>query len=186
ITTAPKTANPHELAAFDRKPVLVVTEDSDAQEAVFFHEVPVGAKLRLFGSAHTTKLPGASDEERAHFAATTPAEKLLTERPTNYRRWCNNSWYEVEEGGQPRAGEWTAADTKRLRALVDRAHSLGYWIRFYTLDGFPEDDDHGWSKGYNFGSFEAVRVRWRAAIDAGVDFIATDQYEDLAKEMKAR
>jgi len=186
IVTAPKTTNPHELAAFDRKPILVVTEDSDTQEEVFFNQVPVGAKLRLFGSAHTAKLPGVSDEERAHFAATIPPEKLLTERPTNYRRWWNNSWYEVEEGGEPRAGDWTTADARRLRALVDRAHSLGYWIRFYTLDGFPEDDDHGWSKGYNFGSFEAARVRWRAAIEAGVDFIATDQYEDLARELKAR
>ena len=108
----------------------------------------------------------------------------MTERPTNYRRWWNNSWYEVEEGGQPRAGDWTAADAKRLRALVNHAHRQGFWIRFYTLDGFPEGDDHGWSKGYNFGSIEAARVRWRAAIAAGVDFIATDQYEDLAREMK--
>jgi hypothetical protein len=184
ITTAPKTADPHKLAEFDRKPVLVVTEDSDAQEEVFFNEVPVGAKLRLFGSAHTAKIPGDSREERAHYEATLSPEKLLTERPTNYRRWWNNSWYLVEEGGEPRAGDWTAADAKRLRALVDHAHELGYWIRFYTLDGFQEGDDHGWSQGYNFGSIEAARIRWQAAIDARVDFIATDQYEDLAKEMK--
>ena len=186
ITTAPKTANPNELAPFDRKPILVITEDSDAQEQVFFNEVPVGAKLRVFGSAHTAKIPGNSDEERARYEATLPPEKLLTEHPTNYRRWWNNSWYVVEEGGEPRAGDWTAADAKRLRALVDRAHQLGFWIRFYTLDGFPESDDHGWSKGYNFGSLKAACTRWRAAIQAGVDFIATDQYEDLAKELKQR
>ena len=34
---------------------------------------------------------------------------------------------------------------------------------------------------YNFGSLEAVRHRWRAAIAAGVDFVATDQYEEFAK-----
>jgi hypothetical protein len=186
ITTARKTADPHQLVPFDPKPILVVTEDSDAQEEVFFNQVPVGAKLRLFGSAHTVRNPGNTDEERAHFAATLAPDQLLTERPTNYRRWWNNSWHEVEEGGQERAGEWTAADDARLRALVNRAHRLGYWIRFYTLDGFPADDDHGWDKGYNFGSIEAARVRWRATIDAGVDFIATDQYEDLGREMKAR
>jgi hypothetical protein len=186
ITTAQKTADPHKLTEFDRKPVLVVTEDSDAQEEVFFNEVPVGAKLRLFGSAHTAKIPGDSRQERARYEATLAPERLLTERPTNYRRWWNNSWYVVEEGGELRAGDWTAADAKRLRALVDHAHKLGYWIRFYTLDGFPESDDHGWSQGYNFGSIEAARLRWRAAIDAGVDFIATDQYEDLAREMKRR
>ncbi|HYK18653.1 MAG TPA: hypothetical protein VEV37_11560 [Bryobacteraceae bacterium] len=186
ITTAPKAADPHKLAELDGKPVLVVTEDSDSQEEVFFNQVRVGAKLRLFGSAHTAKIPGDSREERAHYEATLAPEKLLTDRPTNYRRWWNNSWYVVEEGGEPRAGDWTAADAKRLRALVDHAHKLGYWIRFYTLDGFPEGDDHGWSQGYNFGSIEAARIRWRAAIDAGVDFIATDQYEDLAKELKRR
>ncbi len=186
ITTARKTANPHDLAPFDAKPILVVTEDSDVQEEVFYRQVPVGARLRLFGSAHTSKIPGASDEERAHFAATLPPEKLLTERPTDYRRWWNNSWHVVEEGGQPRAGAWTASDAKRLRALVKRAHRMGYWIRFYTLDGFPPDDDHGWDAGYNFGSLEAARERWRAAIDAGVDLIATDQYEDLGRELQSR
>lgn len=186
ITTARKTAKPHDLAPFDPKPILVVTEDSDAQEEVFYRQVPVGAKLRLFGSAHTAKIPGNSDEERDHYAATLPPAKLLTERPTDYRRWWNNSWHEVEEGGQTRAGAWTASDARRLRALVKHAHRLGYWIRFYTLDGFPADDDHGWDQGYNFGSLEGARVRWRAAIEAGVDFIATDQYEDLAQEMKAR
>jgi hypothetical protein len=186
ITTARQTANPHELATFEPKPILVLTEDSDAQEQVFFKQVPVGAKLRVFGSAHTAKIPGDSDRERAHYAATLPPEKLLTERPTNYRRWWNNPWREVEEGGQEHAGEWTAADRKRLGALVKHAHRLGFWIRFYTLDGFAEGDDHGWSSGYNFGSLDRARARWQAAIAAGVDLVATDQYEDLAKEMKRR
>jgi hypothetical protein len=42
----------------------------------------------------------------------------------------------------------------------------------------------GWDQGYNFGSIEAARLRWRAALDAGVNLIATDQYEDLADFMK--
>ncbi|HLG98339.1 MAG TPA: hypothetical protein VKX49_18630 [Bryobacteraceae bacterium] len=185
ITTAPKLADPATLAPFDTKPILVITEDSDAQEQVFYKQLPAGARLRVFGSAHTARSPGESREERAHFLATLPPEKLLIDRPTNYRRWWNNSWYEVEEGGQTRAGDWTPADAERLRALVDRAHRLGYWIRFYTLDGFPQGDDHGWSEDYNFGSLEAARIRWRAAIAAGVDFIATDQYEDLGRQIKA-
>lgn len=183
ITTARQTVSPRELAPFEAKPILVVTEDSDEQEEVFFRQVPAGAKLRLFGSAHTAPIPGSSREERAHNAARLPPDKLLTEHPTNYRRWWNNSWSVVEEGGPPRAGDWTAADRSRLEALVKRAHQLGFWIRFYTLDGFPAGDDHGWDDGYNFGSLDAARIRWRAAIAAGVDFVATDQYEDLAKEM---
>jgi hypothetical protein len=105
---------------------------------------------------------------------------LLRDRPTNYRRWWNNSWFEVEEGGQTKAGEWTAVDQARLVALVDRAHKLGYWIRFYTLDGFTEAENRGWDQGYNFGSREAAMARWKAAYQAGVNLIASDQYEDLA------
>ena len=112
-------------------------------------------------------------------------ESWLTTPPTNYRRWWNNSWWEVEEGGQAKAGEWTPAKGQRLRALVDRAHRLGYWIRFYTLDGFTRPEDRGWDSSYNFGSRDSVRIRWRVALEAGVDLIATDQYEDLAAVMKA-
>ena len=42
----------------------------------------------------------------------------------------------------------------------------------------------GWDKGYNFGSREAVQLRWQAAINAGVNLIASDQYEDLSTFMK--
>jgi hypothetical protein len=183
ISTAPQTSDPHQLAALTAGPLLVLTEDADEQEKVFFHDIPAGARLRIFGSAHTTSIKTKSEDELIHLAATLPPERLLTEKPTNYRRWWNNSWYEVEEGGQTRAGDWTAADAQRLRALVDHAHRLGYWIRFYTLDGFAQADNRGWDNGYNFGSRAAVALRWKAALDAGVNLIATDQYEDLARFM---
>jgi hypothetical protein len=183
LTTAPKTDNPAILASFQAGPLLVLTEDNDAQEKVFYTDLPTGAKLRIFGSAHTAALPGKR-EERAHFAATLAPEKLLTEKPTNYRRWWNNSWAEVEEGGQQKAGEWTAADDARLRALVNHAHQLGFWIRFYTLDGFTAAENRGWDQGYNFGSREAAMQRMKAAVAAGVNLIATDQVEDLATTMK--
>lgn len=180
LTTAPKTARPGDIAPLDRKPILVLTEDSDAQEKVFYNAVPVGKPLRLFGSAHTHGVDNASRDERTHLAATLPPEKLLSDPPTNYRRWWNASWWGVEEGGQQVAGDWTAADAARLHALVNRAHELGYWIRFYALDGFEAQQDRGWGNGYNFGSLAAVKIRWQAALDAGVDLIATDQYEDFA------
>ncbi|HWE50266.1 MAG TPA: hypothetical protein VG273_10775 [Bryobacteraceae bacterium] len=186
ITTAPQTASPGQLAPFRVGPLLVLTEDSDAQEEVFFKEVPLGKNLRLFGSAHTAAAPaGSSRQERTRFAATAAPEVLLAENPTNYRRWWNNSWAEVEEGGQTRAGDWTPADDLRLGALVDHAHKLGFWIRFYTLDGFSRSQSKGWDEGYNFGSIEAAKLRWRAALKAGVNLIATDQYEDLAQFMQS-
>jgi len=185
ITTAKKGADPSKLEAFDARPLLVLTEESDAQEAVFFTQVPVGKKLRLFGSAHTKKIEGQTREERAHIAVSTPPAGLLSERPTNYRRWWNNPWAIVEEGGQTKAGDWTAADNVRLKSLVDHAHKLGFWIRFYTLDGFTPEENRGWDKNYNFGSREAVQARWKAAIDAGVDLIAADQYEDFSAFLKS-
>lgn len=180
LTTATKTADPREISPFQPKPILAITEDSDAQQQVFYDELPAGAKLRVFGSAHTTMPEAKSAEEREHLAATLSVEQLLQEPASNYRRWWNNSWHEVEEGGQRRAGSWNPSKMDRLRALVNRAHALGYWIRFYTLDGFNAGSGQGWDEGYNFGSAAAVGARWRAAMDAGVDMIATDQYEDLA------
>jgi hypothetical protein len=184
ITTAPQTSDPHQLAPFDAKPLLVLTEDADIQEQVFFREIPKGVRLRVFGSAQTAKINATSREERQHLAATLPPDQLLIGKPTNYRRWWNNSWDEVEEGGQTKAGEWTSASAARLRALVDHAHRLGYWIRFYTLDGFAPADDKGWGAGYNFGTHERAEARWKAALDAGVNLIATDQYEDLRTFMR--
>jgi hypothetical protein len=184
ITTATKSADPHQLMPFDAKPLLVLTEDSDEQEAVFFNQVPVGARLRLFGSAHTRVIPSEPKAEHDRLLATLPPDQLLPLPPTNYRRWWNNSWFAVEEGGQHKAGAWTTEDDHRLHALVDHAHRLGYWIRFYTLDGFGAREDKGWGNGYNFGSRAAVLARWKAAVAAGVNLIASDQYEELRKAMK--
>jgi len=179
IVTAPQTSDPRELAPLDPKPVLVLTEDADEQEGVFFRRLPAAARLRVFGSAHTTPIAG-SRRRQVHLAATLPPDLLLREQPTNYRRWWNCSWYEVEEGGQPHAGGWTSADAERLQTLVDYAHQLGFWIRFYTLDGFSASENRGWDSGYNFGSHPAVAARWKAAVESGVNLIATDQYEELA------
>ena len=154
ITTARQTSDPHQLAPFEPKPILVLTEDADEQEQVFFKNIPSTAKLRVFGSAHTASMEGKTREERVHLLATMPADQLLADRPTNYRRWWNNSWFEVEEGGQTKAATGLRPATVSLRALVNRAHDLGYWIRFYTLDGFTQAENRGWDKGYNFGSRE--------------------------------
>lgn len=185
LSTAVKTSDPATLSLIDRKPILVVTEESDAQQAVFYDALPVGARLRVFGSAHSHPIPKDMPMKQViHWAVNLTPEELLSKPPTNYRRWWNSSWYTVEEGGEPGAGDWTAADNQRLRSLVDHAHKMGYWVRFYALDGFAPGDDQGWGQGYNFGSREAVILRWKAAIAARVNFIATNQYEALAAYLK--
>ena len=92
----------------------------------------------------------------------------------------NFPWTVIEAGGQQSAGAWSPADSARLHAFVQRAHAQGFWIRFYTLDGFVPQEDRGFTASYNFGSRAAVALRWRAAIASGVDFVATDQYADFA------
>jgi hypothetical protein len=93
----------------------------------------------------------------------------------------------VEAAGQQHAGEWTPEKMNRLRALVERAHANGLWIRFYTLDGSAESElsCHGWFRSYNFGSLDAARKRWQAAIAAHVDYLASDQYELVTSEIRA-
>lgn len=180
ITTAAKSADPRVLTPFDKKPLLVLTEDADEQEEVFYNSLPVGAKLRLFGSAHTRAIPSEPRAERDRLLATLAPAELLAAPPTTYRRWWNSSWFAVEQGGQRNSADWSADDEKRLKSLVDHAHNLGYWIRFYTLDGFSADESLGWDQNYNFGTRENAEKRWKSAIAAGVNLIATDQYELVA------
>lgn len=164
LCTAERTASTRPLRSLELRPVLVLTGGSDVQQKVFHDEVPVGKRLRLFGSLELTDAP-----------------LILVGPANNYRRWLNNPWSAVEKGGQQKAGEWTPADAESLQSLVKFAHDHGLWIRFYTLNGHDPGSSQGWSESYNFGSEEAARIRWKAAIDAGVDFVATDQYELFAK-----
>ena len=177
LTTAVRRAAISEVQPLAVGPIMVLTGESDAQRAVFYDAVPVGESLLVFGAARPRI--GRSDsptETRGHAAEELPDIHPGTR--TNYHRWWNNPWSVVELGGQRNAGAWTADDESRLRRLVQAAHGAGIWIRFYTLNGHdPLDESGGWSAGYNFGSEAAARERWRAAIRAGVDFIAVDQYE---------
>lgn len=170
LTTTPKSADPSVLTPMTVGPILVLTGEQDAQEKIFYDKVPVGGKLLVFGAVHS--------HDRNPMA---PPSVIDPEPASNYRRWWNNPWRVVEKDGQRHAGAWTAADDARLRALVRRAHANHLWIRFYTLDGATQrqEDCNGWFRGYNFGSLAAAKARWRAAQDAGVDYIATDQYRTL-------
>jgi hypothetical protein len=169
LCTAVRVAIRGDVQPIRAGPLLVLTGEQDEQERDFFERVPIGGQLRLFGAVHR------------------PANGARLGARTNYRRWSNNPWSVIEPEGQAKAGRWTPAERKRLNALVRAAHARGLWIRFYTLNGHdPADDSGGWSAGYNFGSLDAVKVRWRAAVQAGVDFVAVDQYEEFAKVLGER
>ena len=154
--------------------------------------LPEAQRAKTLGHATSTDLvhwthhPMAVPIERQWEAWLGALPTLPLPRASNYRRWWNNPWPVLEGESQPRATDWTPAEQARLQTLVNRAHDAGLWIRFYTLNGHDDLGDLGWSKGYNFGSLDAVRSRWRAAIAAGVDFVATDQYEAFAGELRGR
>lgn len=187
LTTAERTADGSRPAPLDVKPVLVLTGESDAQAQAFHDAVPVGGKLRLFGAIALgpSAADGMSREERLATLGDAVVAQPLP-RATNYRRWWNAPWAVVETGGQAKAADWTPQEDARIRALVRRAHEAGLWIRLWTLNGHPvgEEKQTGWSASYNVGSKEAVERRWRAAIAAGADFVATDQYEAFAAVLK--
>lgn len=168
LTTAPATPD-GSVAPLAIGPLLVLTGEHAAQEQAFAG--PGVERLRLFGAIPSNPAVEPADVPRAQ-----PA--------TNYRRWWNHPWRVVEPEGQREAGEWSREDEERLRAIVDDARRNGLWIRFYTLNGH-DGDGPGWFAGYNFGSEAAVRLRWEAASRAGVDFIATDQYEAFAAAQRA-
>jgi glycerophosphoryl diester phosphodiesterase len=177
ITTAKKTADLGVRSSLDVKPLLVLTGESDPQKEAFYDRLPVGGDLLVFGAVRTdTRNPQAAPEV------------LAPEPADNYHRWWNNSWRVVESAGQEHAGAWTRAKESRLQELVRHAHRQHLWIRFYTLDGARREElsARGWFKTYNFGSEKAARRRWDAAIRAGVDYIASDQYEALSRAIRGR
>lgn len=187
LTTAVKTDDIQTISPYDVRPLLVLASGSGGQFQVFYEDVPVGRKLLVFGAAETSlNVPdGLSRDERSQFVATLAAQEILPRPADNFRRWWNNPWSLVEAGGQPRAGEWTSADAARLHELVQYGHDRGYLVRFYTLNGHPSGEGSGWSTGYNFGSVEAVTLRWRAAVEAGTDYVATDMYEAFAEVLQS-
>jgi hypothetical protein len=175
LTSAAKSSQIEQVQTLDVKPILVLTGQADAQQTVFYDQLHEGERVIAFGAIHSEdKDPQGSPEI------------LDSEKANNYRRWWNNPWRVVEAGGQAKAGEWTPEKMNRLRALVERAHANGLWIRFYTLDGAATQElsCRGWFRGYNFGSLDAARIRWRAAIAAHVDYLASDQYELLGDELR--
>jgi hypothetical protein len=183
LTTAIRTPDGSPPSPLRKGPLLVLTEQGVGQESAFHLSRPMGTTLRIFGTVPPADVEWPSDPKaRSAMLAELAVDRLVPSAATSYRRWTNHAWGVVERDGARGAGAWTEADDARLGAVVRRAHELGLWIRVYGLNGHDAPGD-GWSASYNFGTLDAARVRWRAAIAHGVDFIATDQYEALAREL---
>jgi hypothetical protein len=186
LTTATRTASPAQVTPMRVGPLLVLTGADTAQRRRFHDDVPVGAPLRAFGAMEPAPVTGPTRGARLHRAVSMTAQEHMPRPADNFARWVNFPWNVIEEGGQSMAGPFTTPDSARLASFVQRAHAQGYLIRFYTLDGFVTSEDRGWTASYNFGSLTDVIRRWDAAIAAGVDFVATDQYEAFAQRRTRR
>jgi hypothetical protein len=186
ITTAVKPADDAKQTPLDVKPLMILVEDKqkDIKQDFFYGRVPVGGKIRVFGSvtkSGPTPDMKLSKSEAVDYMATLSPEKVITEKANTYRRWFGGDWALIEKGGQRQAGDWNKEKEARLRKFVEYGHRMGYFMSMYCLDGYTAAENQGWDKDYNFGSKDMVIPRWQAAIGAKADFISTDQYEDLSK-----
>jgi hypothetical protein len=191
LTTAKKTADINTQSPLELKPMMVLVEDkqNDIKQQYFYDQVPVGGKIRVFGTAtkfdeNPTQLPKEKKAEAIALLSTLDPEQLVSHKADNYHRWFGANWAFIEKGGETGAGEWSAAQEQRLKKFVDYGHRLGYFVSVYCLDGYTEAENQGWDKDYNFGSKAKVMPRWQAAVHAHVDFISTDQMEEVAAIVK--
>lgn len=186
LTTA-KAEGDSTMSGLTRGPLLVLTENGTNQERDFLEWSTARGSLLLFGSIPPPALESSDDPaERARILRHAAPHELVPTSANHYRRWVNFPWGVIEEGGPANAGDWTDEDRRRLDSIVAYAHQQGLLIRFYTLNGHTAAANRGWTASYNFGSLDAVRARWRAAIAARADLIATDQYEELAALLNGR
>ena len=112
--------------------------------------------------------------------------QLLDKHADNYHRWFGTDWAFIELCGPTHRSDWSVTAEARVKRIVDYGHGLGYLVSFYSINGFNDEQNQGWTPEFNFGSREAASVRWNAAIQAHADFIATDQYEDVAELVRSK
>ncbi len=106
LTTAERVADEKRVTPFTLGPILAITEAGQGQVDTFYSAVPVGGRLRIFGTVPPTTFPSAkTSEERARAAFEAPPEVLIPSGATTYRRWTNFPWAVVELGGQAKAAD---------------------------------------------------------------------------------
>lgn len=186
LTTAVKTSDLSKQSPLDVKPLMILVEDKQdsLKQKAFYDDIPVGGKIRVFGSvSKPDSNPGhkLSKEQATDSMVSVDPEQVTSKPADNYHRWWGTDWAYIEKGGETRAGDWTPEENARLQHWMTYGHRLGYMMSVYCLDGYTAAENQGWDKDYNFGSREAVMVRWQAAVKAKADFISTDQYKEVAQ-----
>lgn len=190
LTTAPKTGDPGQQSPLKFGPMMILVEDkqNDIKQRFFYDDVPAGGSIRVFGS-YTKPVENPAHLPKLDFInslVAVPMSQITTQKADNYHRWWGVDWAYVEKGGEEHHGVWGKEQVARLNEIVRYGHGLGYLMGFYCLDDFTAAENQGWEDEYNFGSISDVVPRWTAAIHAHADILSTDQYEVLAKQIRAR
>lgn len=193
ISFAPKPSNDTVQTALQVRPLLLLCYDKtgvpivNVKREFYYDRVPVGGKVRVFGSVRDPAAPaGLSRDAANEFLYTQSPEQVLNSKADTYRRWFFMRWMYIEKGGVSKAGDWTKEDEARLNQFVKRAKDMGYWVSPFTLGYLPAGQP-GFDKDYHFASIEAAQLRWKAALRAKVNFIQTDTltYKALTDLLKA-
>jgi hypothetical protein len=146
--------------------LTVCFSGSEAAKDAYDALIPPGGTYRAFRD----RVFGAGAKYEPEVASYIPGPS------TAYHRFLAFHWSAIERGGPNLAKEWTQDESNRLRALTELAHLRGFRVRIYCLNGHTGAP----LGGYRFPDDEAARVRWLAAASAGVDWIATDEYREIA------
>src|SRR5438477_7884396 len=81
LTSVRKGADIHDVRSLDVKPILVLTGEPDAQQAVFYDQLSAGERVLAFGAIHTE-----------HTDPQATREVLDPQTANNYRRCCMTPW----------------------------------------------------------------------------------------------
>lgn len=138
-------------------PLTVLLTGDNAAIAAFARLHPPGERYLAIGNREPL-----GREYRENVA------EYFPEAATGFYRVFNFEWKHVEQVYR-REEPLSGAERERLEALARAAHEKGYWLRTWTLNGS------------HFGGQEWVRERWETARLAGVEMIATDEYELVGK-----
>ena len=162
FSSAPKAAD----SPMTVRRLTVCFSGSEAAKDAYDALIPRGGTYRAFRD----RVFGAGAKYEPEVASYIPGPS------TAYHRFLAFHWSAIERGGPNLARDWTRDEADRLRALTDLAHRRGFRVRIYCLNGHTGTP----LGGYRFPDDEAARVRWRAAASARVDWIASDEYREIA------
>ncbi|WP_406697043.1 hypothetical protein V5E97_39250 [Singulisphaera sp. Ch08] len=167
FSTAPKAAE----SPLTVRRLTVCFTGSERAKAQFDALIPAGGTYRAFSDK---VFGGGQFKKKVEDYAPSPA--------TAYHRFLTFHWGNVEAGGPPLASAWTDEDIARLSALMRHVHRQGFRARFYCLNGHIGPA----LSSYRFQDDDSARIRWQAAANAGVDWIATDEYSAIAQALSGR